>query len=157
MISIMLNWVSTGFLISLDLSYNLIFICRIQGSISFCSAWKMFFFFFRIQWIILFCCFLFLCKIERVKPFCSLLFLRSIQWFIPNCSVRQKILFFCIASDLYQSADLNKSSCFSLGSSDLCPSALRDKGFSFYSGSSDLYHIALLDKTCFFMAGSICA
>ena len=100
-ISIMLNWVSTGFLISLDLWYNLIFVCRIQGFISFYSARKMFFFFFRIQLTILFCCFLFLCRNERVNPFCSLLFLRSIQWFIPSCSVTQKILFFCIASDLY--------------------------------------------------------
>ena len=70
----MLNWVSMGFLISLDLWYNLIFVCRIQCFIPFCSARQKFFFFFRIHWLIPCHSFLVLCRIERVKPFCSLLF-----------------------------------------------------------------------------------
>ena len=36
----MLNWVSMGFPMSLDLWYNLIFVCRIQCYIPFCSARK---------------------------------------------------------------------------------------------------------------------
>ena len=156
-ISIMLNWVSTGFLISLDLWYNLIFVCRIQCFIPFCSARQKFFFFFRIQWLIPFCSFLFLCRIERVKPFCSLLFLCSIQWFLLFALLEKRLCFSAEQSDLYQSADLDKSYPFSSGSNDLYHSALWDKSFSFSAGSSDLYHIALLYKTCFFMAGSICA
>ena len=90
----MLNWVCMGFLISLDLWYNLIFACRIQCFISFWSARQKFFFFFRIQWLIPFCFFfLFLCRIEQVKPFCSPLFFSTIQWFTPNCSARQNIFF----------------------------------------------------------------
>ena len=72
----MLNWVSMGFLISLDLWYNLIFVCRIQCYIPFCSARQKFFFFFRIQWLISFYSFLILCGIEQVKPFCSFVFVQ---------------------------------------------------------------------------------
>ena len=95
MIYNMLSWVSMGFLISLDLWYYLIFVCRIQYFIPFCSARQKFSFFFRIQWLIPSCSFLLLSRIEWVKPFWSLLLLCSIQWFIPNFSAGQKILFFC--------------------------------------------------------------
>ena len=46
-----------GFLISLDLWYSLIFVCRIHCFIPFCSARPKFSFFIRIQWLIPFCSF----------------------------------------------------------------------------------------------------
>ena len=120
-----------GFLISLDLWYNLIFVCRIQCFIPFCSARQKFFFFLRIQ---------------RLIPF------SAIFCFCAELSELNHSALFCfwaVSSDLYQIALLDKRFRFSAEPSDLYQSADLDKSFSFPLGFSDLYHSALWDTGAF--------
>ena len=113
-----------GFLSSLDLWYNLNFICRIQCFIPFCSARQKFFFspgFNDLYHFALLCFCAELIELNHSALFC-----------------------FCAVSiDLYQIALLDKIFCFSAEPSDLYQTADLDKSFSFSLGFSDLYHSAL--------------
>ena len=147
----MLNWVSMGFLINLDLWCNLIFVCRIQCFIPFCSFRQKFSFFSGFNDLYhstLFCFCAELSKLNHSALFYFCAVSSDLYWI---ALLDKRFCFSAEPSDLYQSADLDKSFSFSSGSSDLYHSALWDKSFSFFEGSSDLYHIALLDKTCFFL------
>ena len=146
----MLNWVSMGFLISLDLWYNLIFVCKIQCFIPFCSARQNFSFFFGIQWLIPFCSFFVCAELSELNHSALFCFCAASSDLYYIALLDTTICFSSEPSDLHQFTDLDKSFSFSSGSSDLYISALWDKSFSFSAGSCDLYHIALVDKTFFF-------
>ena len=153
----MLNWVSKGFLIGLDLWCNLIFVCRIQCFAPFWSARQKFPFssgFNDLCHSALFCFCAELSKLNHSALFCFCAVSSDLSQI---ALLDKRFRFSAEPRDLYQSSDLDKIFSFSLEFSDLFRSALRGKSFPFSARSSDFYHIALLDKTCFFMAGSICA
>ena len=145
----MLNWVSMGFLISLYLWYNLIFVYRIQCFIPFCFARQKFFSFVRIQWLIPFCSFCFRAELSELNHSALFCFCAVSSDLYQIALLDERFCFPVEPSDLYQSADLEKSFSFSSGSSDLYHSALWGKSFSFSAGTSDLYLVALLQKTFF--------
>ena len=154
----MLNWVCMGFLISLDLWYNLIFACRIDPVfyiILLCQTKVFLFLQDSVTYTILF--FLFLCRIEQVKPFCSPLFLSTIQWFIPNCSARQNI-FFLQNQVIYTNLLIWTKAFLFLWDPVIYTIQLCEiTAFLFLQDPVTCTTLLYQTKLFFFMAGSICA
>ena len=122
----MWNWVSMGFLINLDLWCNLIFVCRIQCFIPFCSVRQKFSFFSGFN------------DLYHSTLFC----------FCAELSKLNHSALFCF---FFQSADLDKSFSFSSGSSDLYHSALWDKSFSFFCRIQWLVPYCFIRQNLFFL------